>query len=421
MCPPGIDQTTRTAQRWQIIAPRLRTIQPLERPASWRNTLHTYLFNHALALDLWAALARPPSRPTAPRPRSAAEPRAGPSQPLSALEALPSELLHMITSAPELAEPDLVALGLASPCLWPYALHRAAARARAAAAPLAGAELACTGTWLTDMPAPFAAAGLYDDTQPWGSLGLGRGGRGRGMCPARRFNWDAVSGYEKLGAPPAEAWATAWDERCAWAEERFGRRRASALGAELRCAVAGPGTVPGAADERWVLRDLDARAYVRCRPGPGTAPEGPSALRARLMNIHPEKDEASETSEDEEELAEAKALPEKRGLVDHVDAAGMTVDDVLLLRICWTALDDDERDVSMDFMRGAWAGHRFDIVPWAEAAVGAGWTDGTDDVVRQAWRVADARGDRLEASGRRCDVRERESYAPPARDATRTL
>ena len=295
----------------------------------------------------------------------------------------------MIAAAPALSDADVVALGLASPCLWPCVLRQAAAAARAAAAPLAGAELACTGTWLRDMPAPFSTAGLYEEERPLSGP--------RRMCAARRFNWDAVGSYAALPSPPAAAWAAAWTVHGVFAELRLGPRRARALRAELQGAVgAGTGTAPAAADERWVLRDLDARAYVRCRPGPGPAAEGLSELRMRYTAWEPEDDASAD--EEEEEPRTAKVWPAKRGLVDLPDAAGLTIEDVLLLRMCWTTLsEEDEADPSKRFLRGDWAGHRFDIVPLDDAAVGDGWTDDTEAVLRQAERLADATGDRLEA------------------------
>src|SRR5436190_24145845 len=83
---------------------------------------------------------------------------------------------------------------------------------------------------------------------------------------------------------------------------------------------------------------------------------------------------------------------ERGGYIDHPDVDQLRVDDVLLMRICWTRLPAwHEPDMWSCIYRGSWAGHCFDIVPLEKAGVLAvenGWRDTTDEVVKQAKMVA---------------------------------
>jgi len=76
---------------------------------------------------------------------------------------------------------------------------------------------------------------------------------------------------------------------------------------------------------------------------------------------------------------------ERLGYVDHPDVSQLRVDDVLLLRICWTRFLSD--GYKFPFLsNGPWAGHCFDIVPLEQggvSAVGNGWKDSTDEIVKQ--------------------------------------
>lgn len=66
----------------------------------------------------------------------------------------------MILSSSGLDRRDIVALGAASPVFYPHTVSYMEVNIRSAAAPWAGAELALTGTYLTDLPPPFEADGL---------------------------------------------------------------------------------------------------------------------------------------------------------------------------------------------------------------------------------------------------------------------
>lgn len=169
------------------------------------------------------------------------------------------------------------------------------------------------------------------------------------MCAARKINWAAVSVYEVVKESAEEVWRATWRAHPElW--ESFPARLARSLGAEFlgRCdALRGEGL-----DALWVLRDLTTREFVRCRPG-----KGPGGVR---------------------------------GYVDCGDArVKVRVDDILLLRICWTRVGHWDDREGLGIFRGKWAGHCFDIVPWEKLDGEEGWRDCTEEVVEQAQEVAE--------------------------------
>lgn len=170
MCPPGVDQTTRGSPVWTLIVPELEQRQPLPGmnggPAGGLNDNGEpcEFLRDGLSWGAFEKLARVPIRePTTTT--TAATAAAFPStlrpstanNSLSPLETLPLELRRMIDA--ELSPTDQLAVGLCSRRLWHYCLGilRAAYRA-ATVAPWAGCRLACTSTWLTELPAPIRAA-----------------------------------------------------------------------------------------------------------------------------------------------------------------------------------------------------------------------------------------------------------------------
>jgi hypothetical protein len=343
MCPPGVDQTERGPQKWNILAPRLRKIQKLV--TDGRGTYGTcrpteFLFNDKNSWNAWSKLAVPGTLPHRPSPRSLSRSSKKRACALSNLESLPSELLASIIDDSVLEKRDLIALALASETLWAHVLSHVEKECSLTRPSMAGVELACTGSYLTDLPESFAKGDLAKS-----SVELWLGGY---MCEARKINWAALRAYDAVKETPEEAWQFAWK---AHAElENFPARLARKLGVEFlgRCSAL-RGSSP---DALWVLRNLTTREYVRCRPG--EVPMG------------------------------------AKGLVDCEDGkVKVRVDDVLLLRICWSKLDVWEDRQGLGIYRGKWAGHCFDIVPWEKLDGDKGWMDCTDEVLEQAREVAE--------------------------------
>jgi len=155
MCPPGVDQTQRSPQQWQIVVPQTRQILHLPNNCWSESTSNRALFNHTVDLNWWVKLAKPLPRSLRlqPRrslfnleidlnwrvklaklsPRSLRVQRAFHGEPdasavqrtkLSRIESMPTELLNMVLSPGNLTKRDLIALSLASVVLSPHILHQ---------------------------------------------------------------------------------------------------------------------------------------------------------------------------------------------------------------------------------------------------------------------------------------------------------
>jgi len=327
-------------QEWHILAPRVRKVHRLtmdNRKVHGTSSPTEFLFNNKNSWNAWSKLAIPaaPRRARAPRALSR---RARRPCSLSGLESLPSELLASIIEDSALEKRDLVALALASTTLWAHVLSHVEKECSLAKPPMAGVELACTGTYLVDLPELFAKDDLAKSSVEFQ--------QSRYMCEARTINFAALSAYEAVEETIEEAWRFEWKMHAEFLEE-FPVRLAKTLktGFLGRCdAFRGHG-----AGSLWVLRNLTTREFVRCR-----ARKGPSGVR---------------------------------GYVDC--GVEVRVDDVLLLRICWTAVGVGGDWEGLGIYRGKWAGHCFDIVPRERLEGVEGWRDCTEEVVEQAKEVAE--------------------------------
>ncbi|KAL3428476.1 hypothetical protein PVAG01_01985 [Phlyctema vagabunda] len=340
MCPPGVDQTTRTSQRWQILAPRIKQIRKISKEQSYRSPTFDapeYLvFNEDnRVLNFWRYLARAAAIPCVETRYAANGSR------MSRLESLPSEVLALILEDVVLEKKDVIALGFASPGLWPHVVNHIAKNCWLAQAPLAGVEMACTGTYLTDLPATFAKHDLAARSTKWRA-----GGR---MCMARQINWAAVSEYEEVQDAVAD-WQTAADA----CRDQLAESVYASVSEELLLAC-GDASAVSFKKEAYVLRNLTTRQYVHC------------------------------TSD---------------GYITHAQVKNLHLNDVMLLNICWTAkyrpwphtsVSAEEQRLQLGKHQGPWAGHCFDIVPWTVQEQELDleeWTDYTLIIVDHASKVA---------------------------------
>jgi len=180
MFPPEVNQTHRTAQKWQLLVPRLRQVQRLERHSQRRtNTPVLNLFMKGISLDIWDKLARPNLAIPTSATRQVGILAASRTIPCR-LESMPGELLAMILRDCSLTREEVIAVGLASRILSQHALRHIEQDCRTSFAPWAGMEIAYTGTWLTDLPESFARNDMAKSSVP---------ARGRGrMYEARKIN-----------------------------------------------------------------------------------------------------------------------------------------------------------------------------------------------------------------------------------------
>ena len=317
---------------WYILAPRVRKVHRLSTRSRYFGVdLQKVLFNDENPWGAWSKLAKPAAllrKPVSPIMGG------GRGNALSRLELLPTELISLILADPALERSDVIALGLTSKMLWLHVLQHIEKDCWLAMAPLSGVELATAWRYLSDLPESFKNVGSAESSgQIWG---------------AGQVNYHVISSYAAVNVDSEEAWRAAF---------KLHNARATGIPATLRakmvvemlssCAACWGSSL----DATWVLRNLTTKEYVHCRPGSGPK--------------------------------------ERLGYVDHPDAAQLRVDDVLLLRIFWIQLLPWEYRYPAEpgLRRGAWAGHRFDIVPLNQAgvlAVGGGWKDSTDEVVKEA-------------------------------------
>lgn len=366
MCPPGVDQTERGGcQHWQIVAPRLKVrleIKNKDNAYGLRRSSPSLILFNDQPWDAWSKLARPalfvPGKENTRTVTRSMILRRPATFKLSKLESLPSELLTLILEDPSLDREDVLALGLTSETLWAHVVHHVRQDCLRAATPLAGVEIACTGTYLVDLPDAFRKDDLFRLSVPCQGQGY--------MVEARNINWEATRHYTSLRASPGALWTTAFDIASA-ATTGIPSSLSKKLFAELASnwLFAGRGTFSSLALKApWVLRNLTTKEYVHCRIGSTV----------------------------------------KHGYVTHPDVQNLRVDDILLMRICWTRKDhfshNDSLEMRQPSHQGKWAGHCFDIVPLDQLTgeigeifsdpenKGSEWKDCTDEIVKEALEAA---------------------------------
>lgn len=247
MCRPGADQTKRSPQQWRILAPRVRKMHKLQ-PSPWdydTSSRETNSNTAERAWDAWSKLAQPAPHSRKPTIRSSVRPRQ--ANALSRFESLPAELVALILETPSLTESDILSLGLTCTSLWLHVLALVEKKCRRAAAPLAGVEIACTGTYLTDLPESFAKDDLASSSiQMYTYLG-------RHTCEARKINWGAFSSYDAIPDPQNDWWAAWQAHETQILSAGISSTLAGEMAAQLLTTCSPHCASP---DAPWVLRDL---------------------------------------------------------------------------------------------------------------------------------------------------------------------
>ena len=368
MCPIGVDQTERSPEQWHLLAPRLGELFPLaipdygeDEPSSSAFYYSTespseYLFSDQ-TWDSWSRLARPAVSRHALSSRKTPLPcSAHVKTELAPLERMPTELLTLIIESDTLEKEDVIALGLSSPSLWQHAVQQVRKACYQIAAPWANTPIACTGTYLTSLPPVFERDNPDPGRSPRIISQITQNGiRSQfsyidRMCWARKFNWAAVSEHRKAESPSHEssAWTRALHKHLATVKVSAPAVRQMEEDISYEQLFA-------STDSNWLLRNLTAHEFVRCK-----APMGG-----------------------------------KMAHVDHPDSEWIRIDDVLMMRICWSRITrwaSAEEQLPEAWKFGPWAGHSFEIVPQQEqtgltAGEGREWRDVTLEVVKQARRV----------------------------------
>ena len=345
MCPIYPDE-------WALISPRLRTFAQVTRlPArSPPNAMFTmgvssysrgpieFLFQNNSSCNAWANLARPAVS------KESRYPRLLPANynrliPFSKLEELPTELLDMVFESLANEKIDVIALGLSSETLWSHALRHIERDSSRSMAPFAGTEIVVLGSNHHDLPDSFNDKNLaISSVSPKVKKTM------VGWFPEPFYD-SATSQYEKIDGGTQSIWMNAWNNQT-WSRLFIPLHKGKILETELfaKCSPRRNSSL----DAVWILRNLTTKQYIRCIPS------------------------SSQT--------------ETAAYLDHPNAGKLLVDDILMMKICWSRWKgfDDEDCVYRGVYRGVWAGHCFDIVefdPDKLKAEDQGWNDCTDMIM----------------------------------------
>ena len=338
MCLPGEDQTYLRPQQWNILVPRMKQLQSAAHPTTPYGPL-SFLFKKE-QLDFWSKLAKPLAMPDLftslvqkerRMTRSAA--RTGHSSCPCLFECLPVDVLDMVIR--KVANIDIIAIAMCSDVLWGHAMRYVQARLLGNVAPWAGMEIALTATYLQDLPESFTKNDLALRSVDRKRL------PGGSMCMARQFNWAAITQYEHnvKQSGKVDDWLSVlphhFSGKAEWERKYAVLQRCVA---SFRDGLFPPKMQAG---HIWRLRNLTTKEFVR---------------------LH--------------FLRKTDAQP----VIDVPDAKWCRLDDILLLRICWTMKDSYGTPPD----QGIWAGHCFDIIPTGTENLLTEWTDVTPDVADQA-------------------------------------
>ncbi|KAF2703657.1 hypothetical protein K504DRAFT_463387 [Pleomassaria siparia CBS 279.74] len=347
MCPPGVDQTFRSAQCWQLIAPRIEQSCSLTANNNlWDSTIQSCIFNPKGLFGAWMKLARPvrPSGTTmAAVLPSTYVPAVRPNHPSLGFDKLPVELILEILEESGLSKSDVLALAFAFPSTRPIIVSYIHTSYAKMAAPWAGTPMACIGNYTTDLPSSFMTdtelAAKFETWAAWTPpqyqpTGRGFGGSRRGLPPARRFFWDCTN-YSKPSNSQIEEqeWQMALMRLREQSMDPIDPTTSVHEDMEyFRQQISCPEMFPRG--NEWVLRNLTTKEYYVPQAFPETARNSSKIY----YDAH-----QSDT-------------------ITFTKPVVLGFDDVLLLRTCWTSTFNDAHNLQESVRKGSWAGHCFDIV-----------------------------------------------------------
>ncbi|KAK3117156.1 hypothetical protein LTR53_001735 [Teratosphaeriaceae sp. CCFEE 6253] len=371
MCPPGVDQTCRSGQRWNLLSPAIAQRETLRRrngegvtPQRFLSTEHDFgAFDKLARLPARIARASIPILAGFQDSRSIGDSRHG----LTPIERLPVELLGIVLADADLEPTDVIAVGMCSRELWAHALFHIQGDVVTHTGAWAGKPLLCSGTWLTDLPPaiysrfPVAVeAEAKYQSRPVSVYGGGRSARSwYGPCPARVWNYSMLRSEDLEGQSVRLKWLKAFDAFSPGRIESADLVLTKRLDESLRGVVE---SHMSHEPQDWVLRNLDTQEFVRLQ-------------RSRLRN-----------STDADRILESSAL--------HLAGAPwLSLAHALLLRICWGSVTGgrEEGGKVAGLVRGQWAGQCFDVVEETEG-LGAGWEDITSELIDEGshWKCTKA-------------------------------
>jgi hypothetical protein len=184
MCPPGVDQTTRTSPRWQLLSPETQQVLPGYSPPEyirWGDAdILKATFGAKPLFNAWDLLALPVlPNPSSPSPAPLYKFRESSSN----FNKLSNEIIDLIYSRilPSKEYSLALALALNSQRIWQILFRRIHRTYISLAAPFAGKSIIFQCSWVTELPPVIK---LQKE------LVAKHAAQGRQhMCEARRFFW----------------------------------------------------------------------------------------------------------------------------------------------------------------------------------------------------------------------------------------
>jgi len=209
MCPLGMDQTTRSSQKWVLLSPDLGQRQGLiEGAVPYGHDNPANFMSQDLIWDAFQKLAKPSIDRNAFNDWN--QDLIASSAGVSPVERMPAELLAMLLAQSSFTARDILAFGVCSKTLWQHVILHIHQDNRQSAS-WADKPLLCAGTWLTDLPLV-----MYDrDPQLDEHEQHYRNHQGYWWCecPARGWNWRAVNQYEHVAEKNCkQKWIGAFDD-----------------------------------------------------------------------------------------------------------------------------------------------------------------------------------------------------------------
>lgn len=341
MCPPGVDQTTRGPQRWYLLAPLKKQKHQFFDPHATSDLVDRY-FSHEVTSgikDATLAFQQLARLDTIPYRSGVGSIASSSGKTVAPIEDLPAELLAIVNESMD--EADVLALGSCSEILWMHAVKYIEADHRRSMAPWAGTPIIHTGTYLTKLPRTiYDTFPELEDAETEYDRGIrhpvGRGPYVNRMCPARRWNWNAISSYEVVSRKScAERW------RAAFADGPIFDQTALKTVERLRGELDEVFRVPAAGG--WFWRNLTLKQYVNLDLDESDDPG--------KLQVHVSK------------------------------ATWLSLDMALMAQTCWS-VQDSRGYKAKEGWNGVWAGHCFDVV--RELPAGEGWEDVTKSVTEAA-------------------------------------
>ncbi|KAH9823737.1 hypothetical protein Tdes44962_MAKER04481 [Teratosphaeria destructans] len=337
MCPPGVDQTTRTPQRWYVVSPANQQSHALFDGSRYIEDVKEFL-QGGESWDAFRKLAKPSTIARNTVPLEAIMPQ---TTQLSPIEGMPAEIMSMILEDPALTREDRIAFGISSKTLWTHLLSHAQQDARRSLALWADTPLICTGTWLEDLPETIYTA--YPNVRAREQEYLKKSRRSRawyGPCPSRGWNYRHIRGGDDTRPSCQETWLAAYE---AVASETVPESYRPRLQETLAAASAGPAFWT---QRDWILRNKTTKQFFRV--------------------------EVDQPQNGQEPCVHVRSAP------------WLSLDRALLLRVCWGVADWESRcsrtqERNLKLARGEWAGHCFDVVEDLSFDVGQ-WRDVTKEI-----------------------------------------